>query len=46
MAFDLSDSSLDFVYSSAFIVLNFVIDFLFFVDIILNFRTVFLDERG
>lgn len=45
-AFDLNGSSLEFVYSPAFIILNFVIDFLFFVDIVLNFRTVYLDERG
>lgn len=37
---------LELFSSSGFIVTNFIIDFLFFVDIVLNFRTEFLDNRG
>ena len=34
------------LYSSFFVITNWIIDFLFLIDILISFRTVFVDHRG
>ena len=36
----------ELLHSLTFLILNSIIDFIFFLDIIVSFRTVFIDQKG